>query len=48
MEPTQQPPLPGANRIRSLQDEDAVFRAFDTYPWKKDPTFMVFLSRRTK
>ncbi|KAK0386470.1 hypothetical protein NLU13_6305 [Sarocladium strictum] len=40
MEPTQQQPLAGADRIRSLQDEDAVFQAFDSYPWKKDPMFM--------
>lgn len=36
--------LPGADRIRSLKDEDAVFQAFDSYPWKKDPMFMVSCS----
>ena len=34
-------PLAGTDRIRSLKDEDAVFRAFDSYPWNKDKTFMV-------
>lgn len=37
--PTVQP-LPGADRIRALTDTDAKFKAFDSYPWKKDPTFM--------
>lgn len=36
-------PLAGANRIRSLQDEDAIFFAFDSYPWSKDKSFMVNL-----
>ncbi|KAM3499345.1 hypothetical protein MY10362_007396 [Beauveria mimosiformis] len=26
--------------IRSLTDQDAVFRAFDSYPWSKDKAFM--------
>lgn len=34
-------PLSGADRIRSLSGDDAVFEAFDSYPWKKDKTFMV-------
>ncbi|KAH8178077.1 hypothetical protein LIA77_03159 [Sarocladium implicatum] len=38
-QPTQ-PPLPGADRIRSLQDEDSIYQAFDSYPWKKDTMFM--------
>jgi hypothetical protein len=32
--------LPGTDGIRSLTDEDAIFGAFDAYPWKKDPAFM--------
>ncbi|KAF4441905.1 hypothetical protein F53441_11865 [Fusarium austroafricanum] len=32
--------LTGADRIRALKDENAVFTAFDTYPWKKDKNFM--------
>ncbi|KAK2605910.1 hypothetical protein QQS21_003636 [Conoideocrella luteorostrata] len=36
--------LSGAERIRSLQDEDAVFQAFDAYPWTKDKTFLSGLS----
>ncbi|KAF4984671.1 hypothetical protein FZEAL_187 [Fusarium zealandicum] len=35
-----QRPLSGADRIRALQDDNAVFTAFDTYPWKKDKMFM--------
>lgn len=31
----------GAEAIRSLTDQDAIFRAFDSYPWTKDKTFMV-------
>jgi hypothetical protein len=34
-------PLTAADRIRSLSGDDAVFGAFDSYPWKKDKTFMV-------
>lgn len=34
-------PLSGAERIRSLTDEDAIFQAFDSYPWKKDKSFIV-------
>lgn len=33
--------LSGTDGIRSLKDNDAVFRAFDSYPWTKDTTFMV-------
>ncbi|KFH41610.1 hypothetical protein ACRE_076750 [Hapsidospora chrysogenum ATCC 11550] len=32
--------LAGADRIRSLKDEDAIFQAFDSYPWRKDKAFM--------
>ncbi|KAI9158500.1 hypothetical protein HJFPF1_06495 [Paramyrothecium foliicola] len=32
--------LQGADHIRSLQDDDFIFKAFDAYPWKKDPSFM--------
>ncbi|KAH7015301.1 hypothetical protein EDB80DRAFT_864715 [Ilyonectria destructans] len=38
-----QPPpaaLSGADRIRALKDEGAVFEAFDAYPWTKDKMFM--------
>jgi hypothetical protein len=34
-------PLPGAEHIRSLESEDAVYTAFDAYPWKKDKMFIV-------
>jgi hypothetical protein len=34
-------PLPGAERIRALSGEDAIFKAFDGYPWRKDAMFMV-------
>ncbi|KAG6009272.1 hypothetical protein E4U21_002876 [Claviceps maximensis] len=37
-------PLPGADRIRSLQDDDDIFHAFDAYPWKKDKIFLSGLS----
>lgn len=42
-----QPPFPGADRIRSLTDQDSIFRAFDAYPWTKDSAFLVsmFLPR---
>jgi hypothetical protein len=33
--------LSGADSIRSLKDDDTIFKAFDAYPWKKDPAFMV-------
>lgn len=33
--------LAGADRIRALKDDDAIFTAFDTYPWTKDKNFMV-------
>lgn len=36
-----QPPFPGADRIRSLTDQDSIFRAFDAYPWTKDSAFLV-------
>ncbi|KAH7157041.1 hypothetical protein EDB81DRAFT_411254 [Dactylonectria macrodidyma] len=32
--------LSGAERIRALKNEGAVFQAFDAYPWKKDKMFM--------
>ncbi|CAJ0551776.1 Ff.00g057550.m01.CDS01 [Fusarium sp. VM40] len=32
--------LTGAERIRALKDDNAVFTAFDTYPWNKDKNFM--------
>ncbi|GKU00001.1 hypothetical protein FLAG1_03085 [Fusarium langsethiae] len=32
--------LSGADRIRALKDDDAIFTAFDTYPWTKDKSFM--------
>ncbi|KAM3537804.1 hypothetical protein ARSEF1564_009272 [Beauveria bassiana] len=32
--------LSGVRGIRSLTDQDAVFRAFDSYPWTKDKAFM--------
>ncbi|KAF5622517.1 hypothetical protein F52700_10489 [Fusarium sp. NRRL 52700] len=35
-----QGPLTGADRIRALKDETAIFTAFDTYPWTKDKNFM--------
>ncbi|KAH6695833.1 hypothetical protein F5X68DRAFT_32604 [Plectosphaerella plurivora] len=36
----QLPPLPGADRIRAIQDDDGKFKAFDSYPWAKDNNFM--------
>lgn len=36
-----QPAGSAADSIRSLKDDDAVFRAFDSYPWVKDKSFMV-------
>ncbi|KAM5351943.1 hypothetical protein ACJ41O_004666 [Fusarium nematophilum] len=35
-----QRPLAGADGIRALKDDNAVFTAFDTYPWAKDKNFM--------
>ncbi|KAJ4254876.1 hypothetical protein NW762_009674 [Fusarium torreyae] len=35
-----QRPMSGADRIRALKDDNAIFTAFDTYPWKKDKMFM--------
>ncbi|PTB43372.1 hypothetical protein M441DRAFT_136177 [Trichoderma asperellum CBS 433.97] len=35
-----QPPFPGADRIRSLTDQDSIFKAFDAYPWTKDSEFL--------
>ncbi|KAL4723274.1 hypothetical protein ACLX1H_009764 [Fusarium chlamydosporum] len=32
--------LTGADRIRALKDDNSIFTAFDTYPWKKDNNFM--------
>ncbi|PNY26655.1 Uncharacterized protein TCAP_03425 [Tolypocladium capitatum] len=42
----QQPPqfASGADRIRSLTDDDSIFQAFDAYPWTKDKAFMSGLS----
>jgi hypothetical protein len=34
----------GADRIRALKDDNSIFTAFDTYPWKKDNNFMVSIS----
>lgn len=36
-----EPQLAGADSIRGLTDQDAIFRAFDSYPWTKDTAFMV-------
>ncbi|KAG6017032.1 hypothetical protein E4U43_002477 [Claviceps pusilla] len=36
--------LPGADRIRSLQNDDDIFHAFDAYPWTKDKAFLSGLS----
>ncbi|KAK2032300.1 hypothetical protein LX32DRAFT_636443 [Colletotrichum zoysiae] len=36
--------LSGAERIRAITDEDGMFKAFDTYPWKKDKAFLSGLS----
>ncbi|ROT43524.1 hypothetical protein SODALDRAFT_327729 [Sodiomyces alkalinus F11] len=33
-------PMPGAERIRAIQDQDGMYQAFDSYPWTKDKTFM--------
>ncbi|KFA66623.1 hypothetical protein S40285_03073 [Stachybotrys chlorohalonatus IBT 40285] len=33
-------PLSGAEAIRLLKEDDAVFRAFDAYPWTKDNMFL--------
>ncbi|KAK5997125.1 hypothetical protein PT974_02478 [Cladobotryum mycophilum] len=38
--PQSSTPLSGADRIRSLRDQDAVYRAFDAYPWTKDTAFL--------
>ncbi|RFU81745.1 hypothetical protein TARUN_447 [Trichoderma arundinaceum] len=35
-----QEPFPGADRIRSLTDQDSIFKAFDAYPWTKDSAFL--------
>ncbi|KAK1251132.1 hypothetical protein MKX07_005687 [Trichoderma sp. CBMAI-0711] len=35
-----QEPFPGADGIRSLKDQDSIFRAFDSYPWTKDAAFL--------
>jgi len=34
-------PIPGAERIRAIKDEDGIYKAFDGYPWRKDGIFMV-------
>jgi hypothetical protein len=34
------PSLSGAEAIRSLQDDNAIFEAFDSYPWTRDPAFL--------
>ncbi|KAF6820001.1 hypothetical protein CSOJ01_01069 [Colletotrichum sojae] len=36
--------LSGSERIRAITDEDGKFKAFDTYPWKKDKMFLSGLS----
>lgn len=36
-----QRPLAGADSIRALKDDNAIFSAFDSYPWTKDKMFMV-------
>lgn len=36
--------LSGAERIRAITDEDGMFKAFDTYPWKRDKMFTVRLT----
>ncbi|KAL2759669.1 hypothetical protein ACRALDRAFT_1074133 [Sodiomyces alcalophilus JCM 7366] len=33
-------PMPGAERIRAIQDPDGMYQAFDSYPWTKDKTFL--------
>ncbi|KOS20502.1 hypothetical protein ESCO_005433 [Escovopsis weberi] len=33
-------PFPGATNIRSLKDQDSVYKAFDAYPWTKDAAFL--------
>ncbi|UNI20031.1 hypothetical protein JDV02_006163 [Purpureocillium takamizusanense] len=38
------PTASGADRIRSLTDQDAIFQAFDSYPWSKDKAFLAGLS----
>ncbi|OLN91960.1 hypothetical protein CCHL11_01502 [Colletotrichum chlorophyti] len=35
--------LSGAERIRAITDEDGMFKAFDSYPWKSDKMFIVNL-----
>ncbi|GJN84904.1 hypothetical protein PLIIFM63780_008468 [Purpureocillium lilacinum] len=42
--PHQQPTASGADRIRSLTDQDSIFQAFDSYPWVKDKAFLAGLS----
>ncbi|PHH65189.1 hypothetical protein CDD81_3320 [Ophiocordyceps australis] len=36
--------LSGAHRIRSLTDNDAIYHAFDAYPWTKDTAFLAGLA----
>lgn len=34
-------PVSGTDRIRSLDDQDSIYSAFDAYPWAKDKAFLV-------
>ncbi|RDA93849.1 hypothetical protein CP533_6375 [Ophiocordyceps camponoti-saundersi (nom. inval.)] len=43
-QPSPSQPLSAAHGIRSLQDDDAIYHAFDSYPWSKDKTFLSGLS----
>ncbi|PHH77541.1 hypothetical protein CDD82_3465 [Ophiocordyceps australis] len=36
--------LSGAHRIRSLIHDDAIYHAFDAYPWSKDTAFLAGLA----
>jgi hypothetical protein len=38
------PAIPGSERIRAIKEEDAMYNAFDAYPWTKDNMFLVSLS----
>ncbi|KAF4591546.1 hypothetical protein GQ602_001845 [Ophiocordyceps camponoti-floridani] len=37
-------PSDSLSTIRSLQDQDSIYQAFDSYPWSKDNTFLSGLS----
>ncbi|PHH77765.1 hypothetical protein CDD80_233 [Ophiocordyceps camponoti-rufipedis] len=37
-------PSDSLSAIRSLQDQDSIYQAFDSYPWSKDKTFLSGLS----